>query len=97
MRACGSGRPSLTVYEVYVRRKHHLKLTPQIVRPRLGQGAFRIVVTDTYERRCAVTGERTLPVLEAAHIKSYADGGAHDITNGLLLRSDLHTLFIVAI
>src|SRR5215470_17899655 len=67
--------------------------SPQIVRPRLGQGAFRIVVTDTYERRCAVTGERTLPVLEAAHIKPYADGGAHDITNGLLLRSDLHTLF----
>ena len=40
-----------------------------------------------------MTGERTLPVLEAAHIKPYAEGGAHDITNGLLLRSDLHTLF----
>ncbi|MGH7345219.1 MAG: HNH endonuclease [Candidatus Rokuibacteriota bacterium] len=61
--------------------------------PRLGQGAFRIVVTDIYDRRCAVTGERTLPVLEAAHIKPYADGGAHAVTNGLLLRSDLHTLF----
>ena len=60
---------------------------------RLGQGAFRIVVTDTYDRRCALTGERTLPVLEAAHIKPYSSGGAHDITNGLLLRSDLHTLF----
>ena len=66
---------------------------PQTVRPRLGQGGFRIVVTDYYDRRCALTGERTLPVLEAAHIKRYADGGAHDITNGLLLRSDLHTLF----
>ena len=66
---------------------------PQTVRPRLGQGAFRIVVTDTYDRRCALTGERTLPVLEAAHIKPYSSGGAHDITNGLLLRSDLHTLF----
>ena len=33
--------------------------TPQIIRPRLGQGAFRIVVTDNYQRRCAVTGERT--------------------------------------
>lgn len=66
---------------------------PQTVHPRLGQGAFRVVVTDFYDRRCAVTGERTLPVLEAAHIKPYADGGAHAITNGLLLRSDLHTLF----
>jgi predicted restriction endonuclease len=50
-------------------------------------------VTDSYDRRCAATGERTLPVLEAAHIKPYADGGAHAVTNGLLLRSDLHTLF----
>ncbi len=66
---------------------------PVTVRPRLGQGAFRILVTDTYQRRCAVTGERTLPVLEAAHIRPYADGGPHEVTNGLLLRSDLHTLF----
>jgi putative restriction endonuclease len=66
---------------------------PQTVLPRLGQGTFRVVVTDFYDRRCAVTEERTLPVLEAAHIKPYAIGGAHDVTNGLLLRSDLHTLF----
>jgi putative restriction endonuclease len=32
-------------------------------------------------------------VLEAAHIMPYADGGAHDVTNGLLLRSDIHRLF----
>ena len=31
---------------------------PALVRPRLGQGAFRVLVTDTYHRRCAVTGER---------------------------------------
>jgi putative restriction endonuclease len=66
---------------------------PIAVRPRLGQGSFRIVVTDAYHRRCAVTHERTLPVLQAAHIKPYAEGGEHDIRNGLLLRSDLHTLF----
>lgn len=66
---------------------------PVLVSPRLGQGAFRVLVTDHYTRRCAVTGERTLPVLEAAHIKPYAEGGAHKVANGLLLRSDLHTLF----
>ena len=43
-----------------------------LTRGRLGQGAFRVLVTDAYERRCAVTGEKTLPVLEAAHIKPYA-------------------------
>jgi putative restriction endonuclease len=66
---------------------------PMIVRPRLGQGIFRVVVTDAYGRRCAITGERTLPVLEAAHIKPYSAGGPHEAENGLLLRSDLHTLF----
>jgi predicted restriction endonuclease len=39
-----------------------------------------------------MTGERTLPVLEAAHIKLYSSGGPHKPENGLLLRSDLHTL-----
>jgi putative restriction endonuclease len=66
---------------------------PMLVRPRLGQGTFRVIVTDTYERRCTITGERTVPVLEAAHIKPYSLGGPHEPENGLLLRSDLHTLF----
>lgn len=64
-----------------------------LTRARLGQGAFRVLVTDAYERRCAITGERTLPVLEAAHIQPFAEQGPHLISNGLLLRSDLHTLF----
>lgn len=66
---------------------------PVLVRPRLGQGAFRLAVTDGYERRCAVSGERTLPILDAAHIRAFADGGAHDPANGLLLRTDIHRLF----
>lgn len=66
---------------------------PIFYTPRLGQGGFRVIVTDAYSRRCAVTGERTLPVLEAAHIKPYVDGGEHKITNGILFRSDIHTLF----
>jgi putative restriction endonuclease len=64
-----------------------------LTRSRLGQGAFRVLVTDAYQRRCAVTGEKTLPVLEAAHIKPYSDLGPHRICNGILLRSDLHKLF----
>lgn len=67
--------------------------TPVLVKPRLGQGAFRLLVTDAYGRRCAVSGEKTLPILDAAHIRSYADGGAHEGTNGLLLRTDIHKLF----
>ncbi len=66
---------------------------PILVKPRLGQGAFRVLVTDSYHRRCAVSGERTLPALDAAHIKPFADGGAHEASNGILLRRDIHSLF----
>ena len=66
---------------------------PHLIRPRLGQGAFRVLVTDIYQRRCAVTRERTLPALEAAHIRPYGDGGEHEAPNGLLLRRDIHSLF----
>jgi putative restriction endonuclease len=66
---------------------------PTLVAPRLGQGSFRALVTDAYSYRCAISKERTLPVLQAAHIRPYAEGGSHELSNGLLLRSDLHTLF----
>lgn len=66
---------------------------PRLVMPRLGQGGFRVLVTDAYSRRCAITGEKTLPALEAAHIRPYAVDGPHQIDNGILLRSDLHHLF----
>jgi len=66
---------------------------PTLTRQRLGQGTFRVIVTDVYRRRCAITAEKTLPVLQAAHIRPVSDGGTHRIVNGVLLRSDLHTLF----
>ena len=66
---------------------------PVLVKPRLGQGSFRISVTEAYKRRCAMTGENTLVALEAAHITPYSGDGDHDIRNGLLLRADFHRLF----
>lgn len=66
---------------------------PHVVLPRLGQGLFRVLITDFYERRCAITSERTLPVLDAAHIKPYDVVQKHEVWNGLLMRSDLHRLF----
>ncbi|NBB82765.1 MAG: HNH endonuclease [Alphaproteobacteria bacterium] len=66
---------------------------PAMFRPRLGQGTFRLAVTGAYERRCAVSGERVLPALEAAHIRPYAEGGEHAVPNGLLLRRDIHGLY----
>lgn len=66
---------------------------PTIILPRLGQGTFRVLVTDAYGRKCAVSGEKTLPALEAAHIRPYSEGGEHAASNGLLLRRDIHSLF----
>jgi len=66
---------------------------PLVVRPRLGQGSFRLAVTSAYQNACAVTMEHSLPALEAAHIIPYAEGGEHRISNGILLRSDIHHLF----
>ncbi len=67
--------------------------TPLLVKPRLGQGTFSVAVTSAYRQACAVSGEHSLPVLDAAHIQDYAQGGKHDVSNGLLLRTDIHRLF----
>ncbi|MEP7027126.1 MAG: HNH endonuclease [Candidatus Eisenbacteria bacterium] len=66
---------------------------PTLVHPRMGQGIFRAAVTDAYGRACAVTTEHSLPVLEAAHIRPFAEGGDHELRNGVLLRTDIHRLF----
>ncbi len=60
---------------------------------REGQGSFRVRILDAYGRRCAVTGERSLPVLDAAHIQPYRGPASNHVQNGLSLRADLHRLF----
>ena len=47
---------------------------PRLIPPRLGQGAFRVAVTEAYERRCALTDGKVLPALDAAHIVPYGEG-----------------------
>lgn len=70
---------------------------PFLARARLGQGAFRVLVTEAYKKRCAITGESTLPVLEAAHIRPFSQSGVNNTFNGLLLRSDFHKLFDIGL
>jgi hypothetical protein len=60
---------------------------------RQGQPAFRRELLRAYGERCAVTGSRTADVLEAALISPYLGQHTNVVTNGLLLRSDIHTLF----
>jgi putative restriction endonuclease len=65
---------------------------PALITPRLGQGAFRVAVTEAYRRQCAVTEGKVLPALDAAHIRPYSDGGMHVKSNGILLRKDIHSV-----
>ena len=67
--------------------------SPRLVTPRLGQAGFKAVVQRAYARHCAVTQHKIVPTLQAAHILPVSAGGQHRIDNGILLRSDVHTLF----
>jgi len=60
---------------------------------RRGQREFRNNLISAYNGRCAVTGCDAVDALEAAHITSYSGPKSHHVTNGLLLRADIHTLF----
>ncbi len=59
---------------------------------REGQGTFRARLLDAYGRRCAVTGEHTEPVLDAAHIQPYLGPASNHLQNGLLLTKEFHAL-----
>jgi putative restriction endonuclease len=60
---------------------------------REGQGTFRLRLLDAYGRQCAITGEHTVPVLDAAHIQPYLGPQSNHIQNGLLLTKEFHALF----
>lgn len=60
---------------------------------RIGQEEFRKSLLDLYKNRCAITGDSVQPLLQAAHMLPYAQGGSHDGSNGILLRADFHILF----
>ncbi|HLK15888.1 MAG TPA: HNH endonuclease signature motif containing protein [Fimbriimonadaceae bacterium] len=66
---------------------------PALVRPRLGQGSFRLMTLDNYRHTCCITGETTRDVIEAAHILPVSRGGEHRLDNGLALRADMHILY----
>lgn len=65
----------------------------RLIRNRVGQQAFKGLVLTSYDRRCAITGNHIQPTLQAAHIRPVAREGQNRVDNGLLLRSDVHTLF----
>jgi len=60
---------------------------------RQGQSQFRRQLLQAYGGACAVSGCNVQEVLQAAHIRPYTGPHRNVVTNGLLLRADLHTLF----
>ena len=68
-----------------------LELVKKVARP--GQPRFRRQVLERHGAQCLLTGEKIPDVLEAAHIIPVRYNGSDDASNGLCLRSDVHTLF----
>lgn len=66
---------------------------PVLLHPRIGPGAWRVLVIEAYGRRCALTGDPALPALETTFIRPQEDGGLLRVDNGLLMRADLKRLF----
>lgn len=60
---------------------------------REGQGAFRRQLIEYYGPRCMVTGTEVAEVIDAAHIIPYGGPDTNTLSNGLLLRKDVHALF----
>lgn len=81
----GTGAPTTVPGPVFGRDR--------LMKARVGQRAFKGLVLTSYERRCAITGNHIQPTLEAAHIRPVSLAGENRLDNGLLLRSDVHTLF----
>ncbi len=69
------------------------KRTFREITTRQGQPKFRSGLLTAYYGRCAVTGCALNEVLEAAHITPYLGPQTNHISNGLVLRSDLHILW----
>ena len=68
------------------------RILASIVRRR-GQPEFRHTLLEAYDGKCAITGCDAEDALEAAHIIPYLGVETNRVTNGLLLRADIHVLF----
>ncbi|MFN8357873.1 MAG: HNH endonuclease [Spirosomataceae bacterium] len=63
------------------------------IKIRRGQPKFRQQLLKLYNETCIITGCKIKELLEAAHILPYSMRSDYKLSNGLLLRADIHTLF----
>lgn len=57
------------------------------------QGKFRELLLQAYDGACAITETDVPQVLQAAHINPYRGKKSQIVTNGILLRADMHLLY----
>ena len=57
------------------------------------EASFRKMILACDDRRCVLTGEKTIKALDAAHLIPAAKGENDVPSNGITLRADLHRLF----
>lgn len=69
------------------------KRTLREIAARQGAPEFRRRVLVAFARTCCISNCTVVEILEAAHIRPYDGPSTNHVANGLLLRSDLHTLF----
>lgn len=69
------------------------ELQLRAIMTRRGQSKFRNSLLKAYGETCAISGCKVAQLLEAAHIRPHAEKPNYSVTNGILLRADLHTLF----
>ncbi|MCJ8154840.1 HNH endonuclease [Chryseobacterium sp. SSA4.19] len=79
--------------QVSKQTESELEYTYQRIKKRLRQSKFRKELLEAYDYTCAVTGSKVIELLEAAHIQPYNGVDTSVVSNGILLRSDIHDLF----
>jgi predicted restriction endonuclease len=80
------------IFDPKNKRDARKRILTSIVR-RQGQPEFREKLLRIYNGKCLISGCDAEEALEAAHICPYRGDHTNHPNNGLLLRSDLHTLF----
>lgn len=89
LRAASTDSDSASMVELHFDRR--VRALREVV-VRSGQGSFRDGLVDAYSGMCAVTGSRVDAVLQAAHLRPYRGDHTNALSNGLLLRADIHIL-----
>ena len=85
----GGEKDSFNPYDI----KDALEKKLVSINVRQGQEKFRKELIKAYEGKCAITKSTVIPILQAAHIFPYKGKETHHVTNGILLRADIHDLF----